>query len=104
MRGQGESGSPQEVHSVALPAADLHAAELQAVGVRLVVRGQVVVVEDTDTEHGGVNAGAQEEDGDEARHLVERGGITNTEVRAACCQSAASPRCTGSCSLAPPAG
>lgn len=51
---------------------DLHAAELQAVGVGLVVGGQVVVVEDPNAEHGGVNAGTQEEDGDEARHLVER--------------------------------
>lgn len=38
--------------------------------------GQVVVVENPDAEHSGVNAGTQEEDGDEARHLVERGVIT----------------------------
>lgn len=36
------------------------------------VGGQVVVVEDSDAKHGGVNTGAQEEDCDEARHLVER--------------------------------
>ena len=35
------------------------------------VRGQVVVVEHSDAEHGGVHAGAQEEDRDEARHLEE---------------------------------
>ena len=38
--------------------------------------GQVVVVKDPDAEHGGVDAGAQEEDGDEARHLVDRGDNT----------------------------
>lgn len=54
----------------------LHAAELEAVGVRLVMGGQVVVVEDPDTEHGGVDAGTEEEDGDEARHLVEKGGVS----------------------------
>lgn len=40
------------------------------------VGGQVVVVKDPDPEHGGVNAGTQEEDGDEARHLVETGETT----------------------------
>lgn len=34
--------------------------------------GEVVVVENPDAEHSGVNACAQEEDCDEARHLVER--------------------------------
>lgn len=51
----------------------LHAAELEAVGVGLVVGRQVVIVEDTDTEDSGVHTGTQEEDGDEARHLVDRG-------------------------------
>lgn len=36
------------------------------------MRSQVVVVEDPNAEHSGVHAGAQEENGDEARHLVER--------------------------------
>jgi len=53
-----------------------HAAELQAVGVSLVVRGEVVVVEDTDAEHRGIHTRAEEEDGDEARHLVDRKGNT----------------------------
>lgn len=39
--------------------------------------GQVVVVENANAEHSGVNAGTQEEDCDEARHLVERSIITN---------------------------
>lgn len=34
--------------------------------------GQVVVVKDPDPEHGGVHTGTQEEDCDEARHLVEK--------------------------------
>lgn len=51
---------------------DLHAAELEAVSVSLVVRGQVVVVEHTNAEHSRVHAGAQEEDCDKARHLGDR--------------------------------
>lgn len=50
----------------------LHATELEAVGIRLVMGGKVVVVENPDAEHSRVNAGTQEEDGDEARHLVEK--------------------------------
>lgn len=50
----------------------LHATELEAVSIRLVMGGEVVVVENPDTEHSRVNAGTQEEDGDEARHLVEK--------------------------------
>lgn len=50
----------------------LHAAKLEAVSVRLVVRSQVVVVEHPNAEHCRVDAGAKEEDGDEARHLVGR--------------------------------
>lgn len=49
----------------------IHAAELQAVGVCLVMRRQVVVVEYTDLEHGRVNANAQEDDGDETHRLVD---------------------------------
>lgn len=48
----------------------LHAAELEAVSIRLVVGGKVIVVENPDAEHSRVNARTQEEDGDEARHLV----------------------------------
>ena len=58
-----------------VPPKHSHAAELEAVGVRLVVGGEVVVVEHTDAEHGGVDACAEEEDGEEARHLVENRGI-----------------------------
>lgn len=50
----------------------LHATELEAVSIRLVVGGKVVVVENPDAEHSRVNAGTQEEDGEEARHLVEK--------------------------------
>lgn len=57
-----------------------HAAELEAVGISLVMRGEVVVVENPDAEHSGVNARAQEEDCDEARHLVERTVNTNQLV------------------------
>lgn len=49
----------------------LHATELEAVSIRLVVGGKVVVVENPDAENSGVNAGTQEEDSDEARHLME---------------------------------
>ena len=55
-----------------VPCGHSHATELQAVGVRLMVRGEVVVVEHSDAEHGGVDARTQEEDGEEARHLVDR--------------------------------
>ena len=58
-----------------VPPEHSHAAELEAVGVRLVVGGEVVVVEHADAEHGGVDACAEEEDGEEARHLVENGGF-----------------------------
>lgn len=50
----------------------LHAAKLEAVSVGLVMRSQVVVVEHPNAEHRRIDAGAQEEDGDEARHLVGR--------------------------------
>lgn len=104
---EGPNGPPGWFH--------LHAAELEAVGVGLVVGGQVVVVKDPDPEHGGVNAGTQEEDGDEARHLVETRDIThlseqpgrNTPPRCRHCNVTTvtvSPRCTGSCTLAQPAG
>lgn len=49
----------------------VHAAELQAVGVRLVVRGQVIIVKDSDPEHSGVHAVTQEEYGDKTRHLED---------------------------------
>lgn len=48
---------------------NIHAAELQAVGISLVMWGQVVVVEDSDAKHSGVDAGAEEKDCNEARHL-----------------------------------
>lgn len=51
---------------------NVHAAELQAVSVSLVMRHQVVVVEKSDPEHCGVDADTQEEDADKAHHLVER--------------------------------
>lgn len=57
----------------------LHAAKLEAVSVGLVMRSQVVVVEHPNAEHCRVDTGAQEEDGDEARHLVER---SNSKKRA----------------------
>lgn len=48
---------------------NIHAAELQAVGIGLVMWGQVIVVEDSDPKHSGVDAGAEEKDCNEARHL-----------------------------------
>lgn len=51
---------------------NIHAAELQAVSISLVVRHQVIVVEKSDPEHCGVDTDAQEEDADKAHHLVER--------------------------------
>lgn len=65
-----------EMISVTVPWCFVHAAELQAVGVRLVVRGQVIVVKDSDPEHSGVHAVTQEEDGDKTRHLVDKHKIT----------------------------
>lgn len=56
----------------------LHAAKLEAVSVGLVMRSQVVVVKHPNAEHCGVDAGAQEEDGDEARHLVGRSNSKQT--------------------------
>lgn len=50
----------------------LHAAELEAVSISLVMGGKVVVVENPDAENGRVNARTQEEDCDKARHLVEK--------------------------------
>lgn len=50
----------------------LHATELEAVSIGLVMGGKVVVVENADAENSRVNARTEEEDGDEARHLVER--------------------------------
>lgn len=49
----------------------VHAAELQAVGVCLVVRGQVIIVKDSDPEHSGVHTVTQEEYGDKTRHLED---------------------------------
>lgn len=51
----------------------LHAAELQAVGVSLVIGDQVVVVENPYPEHCGVDTDAKEENAAEAHHLVETG-------------------------------
>lgn len=50
---------------------NIHAAELQAVSVSLVMWHQVVVVENSYPEHCGVDADTQEEDADKARYLVE---------------------------------
>lgn len=50
----------------------IHAAELQAVSISLVMWDQVVVVEDSYPEHCVVDTDTQEEDTDEAHHLVER--------------------------------
>lgn len=36
------------------------------------MRGQVVVVEDSDAKHSGVDAGAEEKDGNEACHLQDK--------------------------------
>lgn len=49
--------------------------------------GQVVVVKDPDAEHSGVNAGTQEEDCDEARHLVEKSDINHPLDEAHVCHS-----------------
>lgn len=51
---------------------NIHAAELQAVGISLVMWHQVVVVENSYPEHRGVDTHTQEEDADKAHHLVER--------------------------------
>lgn len=56
----------------------LHATKLEAVSVGLVMGSQVVVVKHPNAEHCGVDAGAQEEDGDEARHLVGRSNSKQT--------------------------
>lgn len=56
----------------------LHAAKLEAVSVSLVMGSQVVVVKHPNAKHCGVDAGAQEEDGDKARHLVGRIKKTTT--------------------------
>lgn len=62
---------------------NVHAAELQAVSVSLVMRHQVVVVEKSNPEHCGVDADTQEEDADKAHHLVER-NKTERGGRSAC--------------------
>lgn len=46
-----------------------HAAELQAVGVSLVMWCEIIIIKYSDAEHGGVNAVTQVKDGDETRHL-----------------------------------
>lgn len=51
---------------------NIHAAELQAVSISLVMWHQVVVVKNAYPEHCGVDADTQEQDADKARHLVER--------------------------------
>lgn len=55
----------------------IHSAALQAVGISLVMWHQVEVVENSYPEHGGVDAHTQEEDTNEARHLVKRNKITD---------------------------
>lgn len=59
----------------------LHATELEAVSISLVMRGKVVVVENPDAENSRVNACTQEEDGNETRHLVEETFKHNLEKR-----------------------
>lgn len=51
---------------------DLHAAELQAVSISLVMWHQVIVVEKSYPEHCGVDAHTEEEDTDKACHLRKR--------------------------------
>lgn len=51
---------------------NIHAAELQAVSISLVMWHQVIVVENSYPEHCGVDADTQEEDADKAHHLVVR--------------------------------
>lgn len=51
---------------------NIHAAELQAVSISLVMWHQVIVVENSYPEHCGVDTHTQEEDTDKAHHLVER--------------------------------
>lgn len=51
---------------------NIHATELQAVGISLVMWHQVVVVKNSYPEYCGVDAHAQEEDNDKAHHLVKR--------------------------------
>lgn len=63
-------------------ARSLHAAELQAVGVSLVTRHQVVVVENPYPEDCGVDAEAKEEDAAEAHHLVETGDKADKRAEA----------------------
>lgn len=50
----------------------IHATELQAVSVGLVMWHQIVVVENSYPENCGVDADTQEEDTDKAHYLVER--------------------------------
>lgn len=57
----------------------IHAAELQAVGIGLVMWHQVVVVENAHPKHCGVDADAQEENTAEAHHLVETGKTKRQE-------------------------
>lgn len=60
-------------------ARSIHAAELQAVGVSLVTRHQVVVVENAYPEDSGVDTDAKEEDAAETNHLVETGDKVDKE-------------------------
>lgn len=55
-----------------VPFGNIHATELQAVGIGLVMWHQVVVVENSYPEYCGVDAHAQEENSDKAYHLVKR--------------------------------
>lgn len=58
----------------------IHSAELEAVSISLVMGSKVVVVENTDAENGRINARTQEEDCDEARHLVDKVLIYNLDT------------------------
>lgn len=69
----------------------LHGADLQTIGVRLVTGHQVVVVENPDLKHRGVDAHAKEENAAEAHHLVETDKTAEDEARAWSFNSYANP-------------
>lgn len=50
----------------------LHPTKLEAVGIGLVMGGQVVIIENSNSKHSGVNADAKEKDCEKTCHLVER--------------------------------
>lgn len=58
---------------------DLHATELQAVSISLMMWHQVIVVKESYPEHCGVHAHTHEEDANKAHHLV--GGKNNNKKK-----------------------